>query len=128
LRLEAFGLCGFHSPVQLLPAVVSRRRNFEGSADVSNGLALVQVLLSGPQLTDDLLGAVAFDFHGASLGQFWPVGKLSQGLVQFLWSTSLLRLEYLLSKVVLLEHDVTPFAAPVLMRASGLIRPPSIAG
>jgi hypothetical protein len=24
--------------------------------------------------------------------------------------------------------DVTPFAAPVLMRASGLIRPPSIAG
>jgi hypothetical protein len=26
------------------------------------------------------------------------------------------------------DFDVTPFAAPVLMRASGLIRPPSIAG
>ena len=26
------------------------------------------------------------------------------------------------------EGDVTPFAAPVLMRAMGLIRPPSIAG
>jgi hypothetical protein len=25
--LEAFGLCGFHSPVEMLPAVVSRRRN-----------------------------------------------------------------------------------------------------
>ena len=26
------------------------------------------------------------------------------------------------------QSDVTPFAAPVLMRASGLIKPPSIAG
>jgi hypothetical protein len=77
LRLVAFGICGFHSPVQMLPAVVSRRRNFQGSANVSNDLALVQKLLSGPQLADDLLGAVVFDFHGASPGQFWPVGKLS---------------------------------------------------
>ena len=77
LRLVAFGICGFHSPVQMLPAVVSRRRNFQGSANVSNDLALVQKLLSGPQLADDLLGAVVFDFHGASPGQFLPVGKLS---------------------------------------------------
>ena len=26
---------------------------------------------------DDLLGAVPFDLHRASTGQFWPVGKLS---------------------------------------------------
>jgi hypothetical protein len=66
-----------HSPVQMLPAVVSRRRNFQGSTELSNDLALVQKLLSGQQLADDLLEAVVFDFHGASPGQFLPVGKLS---------------------------------------------------
>ncbi|PSJ03691.1 hypothetical protein C7K55_12315 [Cyanobium usitatum str. Tous] len=48
--MEAFGHGGFHYPVQMLPAVVSRQRNLQGSADVSNGLALVQELLSGPHL------------------------------------------------------------------------------
>ncbi len=66
-----------HSHVQMLPAVVNRRRNFQGSTGLSNDLVLVQKLLSGQQLADDLLEAVVFDFHGASPGQFWPVGKLS---------------------------------------------------
>jgi hypothetical protein len=34
LRLEAFGLSRFHSPVQMLPAVVSRRGNLQGSSGV----------------------------------------------------------------------------------------------
>jgi hypothetical protein len=34
-------------------------------------------LFRGAQLADDLLGVVAFAFHGTSPGQFWPVGKLS---------------------------------------------------
>jgi hypothetical protein len=40
-------------------------------------LALVEQLLGTAQLADDLLGVVAFAFHGASPGQVWPVGKLS---------------------------------------------------
>jgi hypothetical protein len=71
--------------VQLLPAVISRWGYLQRSADVSDCLTLVQELLSGAQLADDLYscgeafgyGAVAFDFHGASPGQFWLVGKLS---------------------------------------------------
>jgi len=44
---------------------------------ISDGLALVEELLSGAQLADDLLGCVALAFHGASPGQVWPLGKLS---------------------------------------------------
>jgi hypothetical protein len=40
-------------------------------------LALVEQLLGTAQLADDLLGVVAFAFHGASPGQVWPIGKLS---------------------------------------------------
>jgi hypothetical protein len=40
-------------------------------------LTLVEQLLSGAQLADDLLGGVALALHGASPGQDWPVGKLS---------------------------------------------------
>jgi hypothetical protein len=49
----------------------------QGAADISDGLALGAELLSGTQLADDLLGSVAFAFHGASPGQVWPAGKLS---------------------------------------------------
>jgi len=38
---------------------------------------LVKQLLSSAQLANDLLWVVAFAFHGASPGQFWPGGKLS---------------------------------------------------
>ena len=79
------GRLRLHSPVQLLPAVVSRWGYVQGSADVSDGLALAEKLLSGAQLAGDLYsceeaigyGAVAFDFHGASPCQVWLVGKLS---------------------------------------------------
>jgi len=47
-------------------------------------LALAEDLLSSAQLADDLFGCVALALHGASTGQAWPAGKLSQGLVQFL--------------------------------------------
>jgi hypothetical protein len=75
--LEALGLCRFHPAVELLPAVVGRCRHFKGPADIGDALALVEELLSGPQLADDLLGVVALAFHGASPGQVWPAGKLS---------------------------------------------------
>ena len=42
-----------------------------------NCLALVEQLLGTAQLADDLLGVVAFAFHGASPGQLLPIGKLS---------------------------------------------------
>jgi hypothetical protein len=42
-----------------------------------NGLSLGDELLSSAQLADDLLGVVAFEFHGTSPGQVWPAGKLS---------------------------------------------------
>jgi hypothetical protein len=51
-------------------------------------LALVEQLLGTAQLADDLLGVVAFAFHGASPGQVWPIGKLSLGLDQFPGPTS----------------------------------------
>jgi hypothetical protein len=40
-------------------------------------LSLVEQLLGTAQLADDLLGFVAFEFHGASPGQTWSAGKLS---------------------------------------------------
>ena len=58
-----------HPPVQLLPAVVCRWGHFQGSADVNDGLTLVQELLSSAKLADNQFGAMAFDFHGASLCQ-----------------------------------------------------------
>ena len=68
--------------------MIGGSRNLQGSADVGDALTLVKKLISRSQLADDLLGAVAFAFHGASPGQVWPIGKLSYGLVQFLGSTS----------------------------------------
>jgi hypothetical protein len=40
--------------------------NPDDAADVGNGLALVEELLRGVQLADDLLEVVAFAAHGAS--------------------------------------------------------------
>ncbi len=75
--LEAFGLGGLHPTVELLPAVISRGRHLQGTADIGNALALIEQLLSGAQLANDLLGSVTLAFHGASPGQVWPAGKLS---------------------------------------------------
>ena len=66
-----------HAAVKLLPAVIGRGRHLKSPADVGHALALIEELLSGAQLADDLLGSVALGFHGASPGQVWPVGKLS---------------------------------------------------
>jgi hypothetical protein len=57
--------------------VVGGGRHLQGPADIGDGLALVEELLSSPQFADDLLGVVALAFHEASPGQVWPVGKLS---------------------------------------------------
>ena len=65
------------TPNSLSQEALSRGRHLKGPADVGNGLALVEELLSGAQLADDLLGSVALAFHGASPGQVWPVGRLS---------------------------------------------------
>ena len=77
LRLVAFCLSSFHSPVKLLPAVVGRWGYPWGSIDFRDGLALAQKLLSSAQLADDLPWAVTFDLHGASPCQVWLVGALS---------------------------------------------------
>ena len=81
----ASGRLRLQSPVKLLPAVLSRWGYFQGSADVRDGLALAQKLLSVAQHADDLYscaeafgyGVVTFDFHGASPCQVWLVGKPS---------------------------------------------------
>jgi hypothetical protein len=57
--------------------VIGGSRNLQGSADVGDALTLVKKLISRSQLADDLFGAVALAFHGASPGQVWPIGKLS---------------------------------------------------
>ncbi len=75
--LEALGIAGLHRAIELLPAVVRRCPYLQGSADVGDGLALVEELLSGAQLADELFRGVALAFHAASPGQVWPVGKLS---------------------------------------------------
>jgi hypothetical protein len=57
----------------------------EDSADARDALTLVKKLISLSQLADDLYsfgeafgyGALAFAFHGASVGKVWPIGKLS---------------------------------------------------
>jgi len=84
----SFRLSGFHPAVELLPAVIGRRRHLQGSEHIGNGLSLVQELVCRPQLADDLLGVVAFALHGASPGQVWPVGKLSSGLDQLFWGST----------------------------------------
>ena len=73
--LEAFGLCGFHAAVELLPAVIGGSRYLQGSAHIGDALALVEELLSGPQLADDLLGSVTIAVQRASPSQVWRAPK-----------------------------------------------------
>ena len=73
----ASGRLRLHAAVEMLPTVVGGSGYLQGSAYIGNGLSLVEQLLGTAQLADDLLGVVAFAFHGASPGQVWPVGKLS---------------------------------------------------
>ena len=48
--------------------VVGGRGKLHGPADIGDGLALVEELLSGALLADDLLRGVVLVFHGASPG------------------------------------------------------------
>ena len=68
--------------------MISRRRNLQDSSDVRNSLALAQELTSGPQLADDLLGVMAFEFHEAFIGQVWPTGELSFTIEKYPEATS----------------------------------------
>lgn len=76
-HLVLLGLGGIHSAVELLLPVVGGCGYLQGPTDICVGLALVEALLSGVQLANDLLGGVALALHGGSPGQVWPVGKLS---------------------------------------------------
>ena len=69
---QPFGLLGLHTPVLLFPAVVGRLGDLNGAADVGDGLALGDQLISGLELADDLLGYVADAFHGEVPGPVWP--------------------------------------------------------
>ena len=73
--LEAFGLCGLHAAVKLLPAVVGGSRYIQGSAHIGDALALVEELFSGPQLADNLLGSVTIAVQRASPSQVWRAPK-----------------------------------------------------
>jgi hypothetical protein len=73
------------SPADKLAAVVSGDRNLKSQAHVGDGLVLVEELLRGAELADDLYsfgeafgyGVVALAFHGASPGRVRPAVKLS---------------------------------------------------
>ena len=56
--LEAFRLSGFHPAIELLPAVIGRRRHLQGTAHIGHALAPVEELLSSAKLANDLLGSV----------------------------------------------------------------------
>ena len=75
--LEAFGLGCFHPSVQLLPVVIGRGRHLQSTTDIGDALALVEQLLSGGQLADDLFWCLALALHGASPGQARTLVKLS---------------------------------------------------
>jgi hypothetical protein len=52
--------------------VIGRLRDLNGTANIGNGLALSDQLLSGLELADDLLGCVADSFHGEVPCAVWP--------------------------------------------------------
>ena len=51
--------------------MVGRLGELNGAAEVGNGLALGDQLLSGFDLADDLLSSVADSFHGGVSGPVW---------------------------------------------------------
>lgn len=53
--------------------MVGRLGHLDGSADIGDSLPLSDELLSGLELSDDLLGRVADSFHGGVRGPVWPV-------------------------------------------------------
>jgi len=63
-------------PMTHFESALGRSRRLKGATNLSDGLTLVEELLSGTQLADDLLVGVAFAFHAASPGQVWLAVKL----------------------------------------------------
>ena len=70
---QSSGFLGLHAAVLLPPTVIRRLRHLDDAADLDDGLALGDQLLSGLELADDLLGCVADAFHGEVPGPVWPV-------------------------------------------------------
>ena len=62
---------------QQAPTASPNLRLVHGLVESANALSLMEQLINSSLFTDDLLGAVALAFHGASPGQVWPIGKLS---------------------------------------------------
>ena len=52
--------------------MLGRLGDLNGAADVGDGLAMGDQLLSGLGLADDLLGCVDDAFHGEVLDPVWP--------------------------------------------------------
>jgi len=73
----AYSRLPLHAAVEMLLTVVGGCGYLQISSHIGNCLALVEQLHGTAQLADDLLGVVAFAFHGAFPGQVWPIGKLS---------------------------------------------------
>ena len=69
---QAFGFLGLHAAVLLPPTVIRRLRHLDDAADLDDGLALRDQLLSDLELADDLLGCVADAFHSEVPGPVWP--------------------------------------------------------
>jgi len=63
---------GLDSSGLLLPVVIGRLGDPNGSEDIGNGLALSDQLLSDYELADDLLSCVADSFHYEVLRPVWP--------------------------------------------------------
>ena len=57
--------------------MIARGRHLEGTTDIDDALTMVEQLLNGAQLSDDLFWCVALELNGASPGQAWPLVKLS---------------------------------------------------
>ena len=62
---------------------MGRGRQLQGTTDIDDALAMVEQLLRGTKLSEDLLWCVTLALNGASPGQAWPLVKLSFELVSF---------------------------------------------
>ena len=69
---QPFGLLGLHPAVLLPPAVLSRLRHLDDTADLDDGLALGDQLLGGSELADDLFCRLAGAFCDEIFGPVWP--------------------------------------------------------
>lgn len=69
---QSLGILSLHGSVLLLPAVTGRLDDLNSTADIGNGHALSDQLLSGFELAYNLLGRVADSFDGEDAGPVRP--------------------------------------------------------